>query len=359
MIENTAINKIDNLRGCCALVTGANGFIGRRLVAGLLAANAKVTVLLRSRHDRGYFVALGADVAICKLMPGPELDAAIGGQNMLFHFAYDVRASGAENLAAFSALHDAAARSGITRIIHASSIVVYDDWPNGKITESSPIGTSGGGDYRQAKIAMEARLLNGGIPVAILQPTIVYGPGSFLWTDAPQAALRKGPVVLPDPVGICPAVFVDDVVMAALLAAALPGLERERFLITGPDTPTWADFFQAYARLIGTGTVMFVPIEELKTQVSASPPTGADSGPSMTARISASLRRIIGSRQFDQFIAGLRIRQPGRGPVYPAPHMLELYAATPAVSSRHACSRLGYDPKFNLKAGTSVIEISD
>ncbi|WP_461306625.1 NAD-dependent epimerase/dehydratase family protein, partial [Albidovulum sp.] len=37
------------LRGCRVLVTGASGFIGRRLVAALRDAGAEVTALTRSR----------------------------------------------------------------------------------------------------------------------------------------------------------------------------------------------------------------------------------------------------------------------------------------------------------------------
>lgn len=355
MIENCASNESTDLKGMRAVVTGANGFIGRRLVAGLLAANAKVTVLLRSPHDRGYFVAVGADVAICKLTPGPELDAVLNGQTTLFHFAYDVRASGTENLSAFSALLDAAARGGIARVIHASSIVVYDGWPNGKLTEFSPIGTSAGGDYRQAKIAMEAELLKCDMAVAILQPTIVYGPGSALWSDAPQAALRKGPVVLPDPVGICPAVFVDDVVAAALLAAALPDLEQERFIVSGPDTVTWVDFFQGHASLIGVGSVKLAPVDELMTHRPASQQSDRRCGPSAAAQISARLRGVIGSRRFDRIVASCRIHLSGGESNYPPRHVLELFAATPLITSEHARSRLGYRPRFDLRVGLSEI----
>lgn len=354
MTENKRINPGVNLQGVRVLVTGANGFIGRPLVAGLIDAGAKVTVLLRAAHGRGYFTSLGADVVVCKLVPGPALERALADQDMVFHFAYDVRASGADNLAAFSALYEGALRCGITRFVHASSIVVYDDWPNGQITETSAISTGDGGDYRQTKIAMERRLLEGDIPVAILQPTIVYGPGSPLWSTAPQAALRRGPVVLPDPVGICPAVHVDDVVTAALQAAALPDLGQERFIITGPDAPTWADFYQGHARLIGTGSIKLVPVARLQAEIPMPPETGGQSGPSVAARISATLRRLLGSRRFEQVIGFLRSRKSGTGPVYPDPHMLALYGAMPDVSSACAQSRLGYDPRIDLGIGLSA-----
>lgn len=347
-----------DFNGQRVVVTGANGFIGRRLVAGLIKANARVTVLLRSRHGRAHFEECGVNVIICQLKSGETLDNALTDQSILFHFAYDVRASGEANLAAFSALYYAANRARIQRFVHASSIVVYDDWPGGNITETAPITSLNCGDYRQAKIAMEAELLQADIPVAILQPTIVYGPGSALWTYAPQAALRRGPVVLPDPIGTCTAVYVDDVVRAALLAANFPDLRQEQFIITGPGTLTWADFYEGHIQVIKTGTIKLESIVSLTARLPRSPEATTNEGPSAAAWSSAILRHMIGSRRFDQITSHLRDRLPG-GPVYPDRHMLELYAANPSVSRAYAHTRLGYKPVYDLEAGMAAIAQSD
>ena len=358
MTGNVINIKNENLGGKHVLITGANGFIGRRLFAALIQAKAKVTVLLRSGHDQGYFVTKGAKVIICKLAPSAKLDAALRGQEVLFNLAYDMRAGGQANMHAFSSILDSAKRGGVKRIIHTSSIVVYDDWPNGQINETAPISTVSGGDYRQTKIAMETKLLGGKIAAAILQPTIVYGPGSPQWTLSPLAALRKGTVALPDPVGICPAVFVDDVVNSAILAANLPDLAQERFIISGPDRSTWEDFFQGYAKMTKSGEVMRVPLSELQALVPTPPLMDANPGIPVAARISATVRRIVGSRRFDRVLARLRNRRSKRGPIYPDQYSLDLYAANPIISSEYAFSRLGYEPKFDLEAGMSEISKS-
>src|SRR4029450_2339418 len=51
--------------------------------------------------------------------------------------------------------------------------------------------------------------------------------------------------------GICNAVYVDDVVSALLLAAVSVRAPGERFLISGPEHPTWAEFFGGFARMLG------------------------------------------------------------------------------------------------------------
>ena len=344
-----------DLEGARVIVTGANGFIGRRLVDGLIRANAKVTVLLRSSHGKAFFDAQHVRVAICQLAKGDTLTHALKGQEILFHFAYDVRASSDDNLAAFTAVVGSAKSCGVKRIVHASSAVVYDNWPGGSISESSQISRSGTGGYRNTKVAMENTLIAGDIPTAILQPTIVYGPGSPLWTIAPQAMLRKGPVVLPDPPGTCPAVYVDDVVQAAIMAAKLPDLKQERFLISGPDIPTWAEFFQAHAKLIGAGEIELRPATDLRAQIPSATDPVPETGPSPMARLSKALRSVIGGRRFEQLKLKLSSLLPSGGPQLPNLHQLELFLVSPDISTVYACERLGYEPQFDLKAGMAAI----
>lgn len=346
------------LAGRPVVVTGAGGFIGRRLTERLCALGAGVTVLLRSGHEAVALSRLGARVVRCDLGAGGPPEAALAGVAVLFHFAHDMRAGAGENLRAFDALLAAAARAGVGRIVHASSVVVYDDWPDGAIDEDAPIGQgpgrAGDGDYRRAKIAMEARLMAGPVPAAILQPTIVYGPGSALWTDAPLAALRAGGVVLPEPSGFCPLVHVDDVVQAALRAAVLPDLGQERFLLCGADRITWREFFQGHADLLGRGLVIGEPLATLTARLG--PATSASGGPSAAARLSAALRRLIGRRRFEALVSRARACRGARGPVWPGRAMLMLYAANPTISTARARDRLGYVPAVTFAEGLAGIQ---
>lgn len=342
---------ISDMTGMKVVVTGASGFIGQRLVVGLVAAGAQVTALVRSRHGVAALQSLGARVLVVPLTPATGLPDVLSGHQVLFHFAYDMRATAPDNLAAFDAVMEAA--SGVGRIVHASSVVVYDDWPNGRLTETCPISTASGGGYRQAKMAMEARLLAQTIPAAILQPTIVWGKGSTLWTEAAFAALRGGGVVLPDPPGLCPALHVDDLVQAALLAAVVPGLAQERFLIDGPERVTWAAFYQAHSDCIHKGQVILRPKSDLAARLG--PVSMHPSGPSSVARVSAGLRRLVGHRRFEAAVAVAKGLRGGTGPTYPDRSHLALYAAQPEVVTGLARSRLGYAPTITLTAGLAAI----
>ena len=347
---------LESLAGQRVFVTGATGFIGRRLVAGLVANEARVTALLRSRHGGAHFRRMGLDVVVGSLSDPEALSAALSGRSVVVHLAYDVRGSAETNLKTFNTLYDAAVKTGVGRFIHVSSIVVYNGWPSSEIDEDSPANGTGGSPYRQAKLAMEQRLISGDIPVAILQPTLVYGPGSALWTDALAQQLLSGTVVLPEPEGQCNAVFVDDLVQAILRATALPDLGRERFIISGAEPVSWSGLLDGYAASLGVGKIRHEPIETLQERLGPEPTTDIPpAGPSVAAKVSALGRRVLGRERFEALVraARRRVAKP-EGDVYPDRYMTELYSSSGVCRIGRARDRLGYDPEYTLDKGLAA-----
>lgn len=357
MPQNHEVDPLDELTRIAAglagkrvVMTGASGFIGRRLLQVLGGAGVAPVVLIRDRRAASRLRDLGAIAVICDLARGQIPSQALRGAEVLIHLAYDMRASGTENLRAGAELFTQAEAAQVGRIVHLSSVVVYDDWPEGPIAEDSPRWGAGGSGYRQAKIGLERRLAEGSLPSVILQPTIVYGPGSALWTDAPIAALERGVVVLPDPPGLAPLVHVDDVVQAIIRAALLPdpGCGRT-FLISGADPVDWASYLRGLSRRIGRGEVRL-------ERMTPPPPVSDKADPlSIAARISRLGRRLVGRRAFEHLAAGLRRLRPASGPVRPDSGTLRLYMASPQVSIAAARNQLGYRPLVDLDRGLGTI----
>lgn len=344
---------MDRLGGRRVFVTGATGFIGRRLVAALVRAGAEAAVLSRSRAG---LADLPREVrpVIGGLDDGRALAGALSGVEVLFNLAYDVRATAAGNLAGFDRLVTAAGAAGVGRIVHLSSIVVQDAWPGADCTEDGSIDRPGGSAYRQAKIAMERRLMAGPLSAAILRPTIVYGPGSALWTDGFASALLAGGVVLPEPEGLCNGVFVEDVVQACLKAAVLPGLGQEPFVISGPAPFPWSALLEGYATALGRGEVIRVPVADLLARLGPRPDETTDHPPPAAARVSALLRRLVGHRRFEA-LAGAARRRMSRGrPMVPGHHLLEEFTGRGTCRIDHARARLGYAPEYDLAAGLAA-----
>ena len=296
------------LAGRSVFVTGASGFIGRRLAQALDQAGARVTILCRSGRGTAARHPASVRTIVGDLNSSGLLSSSLQGQEIVFHLAYDGRATAAANLAAFDSLCAASAQASVGRIVHTSSIVVYDDWPDGDIDESGSMRRPGGSGYRQAKIEMERRLMAGPIPAAILQPTIVYGPGSALWTEQFLDWLSIGDIVVPTPEGHCSGLFVDDLVQALLRAGALPDLGRERFIVSGSDPFPWSDLLEGYARMVGSGGVQHVPLDELQSRLRNPDDEGHDDGPSLATVVHAAGRTIFGRERFERIVRLIKAR---------------------------------------------------
>jgi nucleoside-diphosphate-sugar epimerase len=335
-------------------VTGATGFIGRRLVSALNDAGARVTVLSRTRPASQPTRSGSVTTVVGDLTDAALLDAALQGHEFVFHLAYDGRATAAANLGAFDAVLAASEKAGVGRIVHTSSIVVYDGWPNGDLDETSSMSRPGGSGYRQAKIEMERRLMAGRLPAAILQPTLVYGSGSAFWTDQFIEQLSVGDVVLPAPEGHCHGVYVDDVVQALLRAATLPDLAQERFIVSGAEPFAWSDLVDGYARIAGRGGVKHVPLDELRSRVGPEPDEEHhDEAPSRLAVIHVAGRRLLGRERFERLLRLIKGRL-AKGVFYPDQHLLGVFSATGRCSIRRARERLGFEPEFDLAKGLAA-----
>lgn len=332
-------------------VTGASGFIGRRLAAALVADGIEVTALSRGRMPRG----TGSNL---RLIAGDLRDAdsvarLLEGADTLYNLAYDVRASGADNLAGFDTLLAGAQAAGTRRIVHLSSVVVYDAWPDADCVETGAMTPRAPGSYRDTKIAMEDRLAGSGLSAAILQPTIVYGPGSRLWTDRLADALLLGEVVLPAPEGLCNGVHVDDLGQACRLAAAAdaPG---GRFIISGPAPFAWSDLLRGYAAILGRGSVRHVPVEDLLARLGPAPQTTSPAAPSLPARLSRAARGRFGHDRVDALSRWLRARLRKGGTFWPDRHLVEEFSGTGSCHIDHARATLGYAPRHDLDSGLAA-----
>ena len=336
-----------------ALVTGAGGFIGSRLARLTASEGAIVTALLRSRTPRRLSKAPGVTIARGDLNK-IRLERLVEGCDYVFNAAYDPEAPVEENLAAFDRLVDAAKRAEVKGFIHFSSVAVYDGWPRKRLTETSP--RSGRGDeYKSAKYMMEERLAEAGLPYVTLQPTCVYGPGGWRWTDRLIEELKSGTIILPRTrKGRCHAVYLDDLVEAAILAALKTPVDGARYIVSGPARSTWGAYLDGLADLINVHGPKF---ERMAVIPSAQAVDEEPHSSAFSRRVARAARAIVGTTTLKNMRAALNaIRAKGEAPVFRADGSLrEVYRGRGRVSIKRAKAELGYDPKIDIARGVRRI----
>ena len=106
-------------------VTGATGTIGRRVVEGLIATKASVVALVRDASKGAALEPLGARLAVGSFEDPASLDGAFAGADTVVLISA-ANANAAEQTA--SAI-EAAARSGVRKIVRISALKADPDGP--------------------------------------------------------------------------------------------------------------------------------------------------------------------------------------------------------------------------------------
>jgi nucleoside-diphosphate-sugar epimerase len=244
-----------------ALITGASGFIGRRLALNLAGHGCDVVCLVRRTSRTEGLDKPGIRLVIGDLRDHASLEAAVTGRDRVFHLAASVQAvRGASfeeaNVEGTRRLVEAClcAAPGLERFVYVSSIAAAG--PSGPVRpgretdEPRPVT-----EYGRSKLKAEGIVRQAGdrIPVTIIRPPNVIGPGS---RDIERAiALMKK--------GIMPAVGdrkprtslidVDDLAEALILASGEARSVGQTYYVTDGGAYAWPEITAALAEELGQG----------------------------------------------------------------------------------------------------------
>lgn len=226
------------------LVTGATGFIGASIVEKLfLTKQKRCKAVVHNWSNAARLGRFPVDIVQMDLMDENSIGEALEGVDAVIHCAkgpYDVTVNGTEKLL------KVALKKGIQRFVHFSTTEVYGN-RQGQVPEETPFEYTGN-EYNRMKIDAEKQCwqyMEKGLPVAILRPSIVYGPFSKNWTlhVARMLIERKTGVYEGIGEGKCNLVYIDDLIDAALLSIDHEKAMGEAFNIVGPEILTWNNYF--------------------------------------------------------------------------------------------------------------------
>lgn len=235
-----------------AVVTGAAGCIGRAFSEELARAGYEVT---------GVDLRPGPGIVAGDVSEPGEWTKTIDGADLVVHTAAVVGELGERsaywkiNVDGTRNVLDAASAGRAGRVLHLSSIVVHGGTFADGVDETGTVRMTGN-PYTDTKTASEHQALlaaaSGRVPVTIVRPGDVYGPGSVPWTLRPVEMMKRKTFTLVDGGrGILSPTYVDDLVAGSMVVATHPDTAGHVFHVTGGTGVSAREFFGCYARMLG------------------------------------------------------------------------------------------------------------
>jgi farnesol dehydrogenase len=181
------------------LITGATGYLGAHVAARLVAAGH--TVLALARPGKEAVVPPGCQPVTGDVLDPPSIERALPGCDALVHMAAlvrmwvrDARDFDRVNVEGLAAALRAAERQGVGLILYTSTIAALG--PTGPEPRDESCGRTEFNfrtEYERSKWTAERLAVEraeGGLPVVIVYPGVVYGPGISTQGNLLEQAFR-------------------------------------------------------------------------------------------------------------------------------------------------------------------------
>lgn len=225
-----------------AIVFGATGFIGRSLVAELLARGQRVAAAVRNDTLTPWLTSRGVDTTgleivtadITRPLSGLPEVRDVYNAAARFAFGLGLQEARATNVTgALNVLEWAAALPGLRRLVHISGYRVSS--AEGHLDHAGP------GAYEASKsegdLAVRARAGELGVPLTIANPSSVVGPGQYIGLATLVEDLWNGrlPALPGGPDTFLPIVSIDYFVRFLAEIPASP--EGEHYWVLDDTTP--------------------------------------------------------------------------------------------------------------------------
>lgn len=250
------------------LVTGATGLLGRHLTSLLCKHGESVRVLVQPNEPLGPLTSLAVEkrIEVCRgdLTDRSSLYAAVQGIDRVLHCAAKTGPWGSPriywstNVDGLRSLVEAAVEVKVQRFVHVSSITVHGNDVRGVADELSPIRIEPN-PYSQSKVAAE-RLLrehweNRHVPVTIVRPGWIYGPGDLASTSRFAAMVEAGrAIVIGSGNNHVPLVHVRDVARGIVQASEAENAVGRTYILVNDEPVTQNDYWQALAQEMGVSS---------------------------------------------------------------------------------------------------------
>ncbi len=254
-------------------MTGATGFIGRHVTQQLREAGHEVVALVRSPGKAHFLTDMGVEVVQGDVTDKASIRPAMEGADGVFHIAgwykigvRDTRAAQAVNVHGTRHVLETMQELGIPKGVYTSTLAVNSHTQGAVVDESYRFTGQHLSVYDRTKAEahrIAEAFIAQGLPLIIVQPGLVYGPGDEGPTHEllVQYLTQKLPL-LPQGVAFSWA-HVDDIAQGHILAME-KGRIGESYFLAGP-VHTLADGLKLAEEITGVpGPRMTAPPAVLK-----------------------------------------------------------------------------------------------
>jgi nucleoside-diphosphate-sugar epimerase len=247
-------------------LTGASGYTGGRLLQALRDRGDEVAVLVRPKSLSTTLAERASTIVEGDLSDAAALDRLIAGRDAVLHVAAVYRTAGHPddyyrevNVRGTERLLEAAARHGVRRFVHTSTVGVHGHVEHPPADETAPLAP--GDIYQATKAEAETLALQyhrtRGVPVAVVRPGAIYGPGETRLLKLFRGVARGRYAIVGSGRTFYHPVFIDDLVAGFLLALDRPEAAGEAFLICGPSYVSQDDLAALVAKHTGGRVLPF------------------------------------------------------------------------------------------------------
>ena len=220
------------------LVTGATGFLGRRVVPELLSRRHSVRCLIHSPGKERIFNHRDVEIHYGSILSSDALSAAMEGVQSVVHLVGIIRAS---RRMSFDLMH----RQGTANVVEAAKGAGAREF-----IFVSALGACSNPEYPYlySKKQAEAEVVESGLSYTILRPSVIFGDGDEFLT-ALAGLVRLGPLtpVIGGGNNRMQPVAVEDVVRCIGASVGNSLVKGKTIRLGGPDRLSYNDLLEEVA----------------------------------------------------------------------------------------------------------------
>ncbi len=242
------------------LVTGATGFTGGHLARALLAKGRSVRVLVRDELRARELALAGAEPVIGDLRSAAARETAVDGVDVVYNIAALYREAGlpsetyrAVNTASAGQLVESAAKAGVRRFVHCSTVGVHGDIERPPAGEDAPLRP--GDIYQETKLQGEVLVRETaqrcGIEATIARPTGIYGGGDRRLLKLFKGVARRRFPMLGSGEIYYHLTYIDDLVEGFRLCGEHPAAANRTYILAGAEVTTLNELVGLVAQAAG------------------------------------------------------------------------------------------------------------